>query len=153
MNAKKTLALATSATLLTLAGCYAVPVSPGGEVVIVQPAPAYPVAQPVRPAYVWPALLHARLYPSNGAATETGMLTGTVTNMQTGKGRFQLHYRDEVLVGEATRVAGYDRRGIANAWGTGGTYMSCDYQMNSPSQGTGECTLSNGAKYRVHVGS
>lgn len=40
-----------------------------------------------------PAALQARLYPANDVATKTGMLAGTVTNMMTGKGRFQLEYR------------------------------------------------------------
>ena len=48
----------------------------------IQPA-AEPVA-PMGPAA--PASLQARLYPSNEVATETGMLSGTVTNMMTGKG-------------------------------------------------------------------
>ena len=49
-------------------------------------------------------VLHARLYPDNDTATQTGMVSGTVTNMMTGKGRFQLNYKGEVLTGEATRV-------------------------------------------------
>jgi len=41
--------------------------------------------------------------------------------MMTGKGRFQLDYRGEILVGEATRAPGEDRAGIANAYGDRGT--------------------------------
>ena len=99
-----------------------------------------------------PTMLNARLYPANDLATQTGMMSGTVTNMMTGKGRFQLDYRGELLTGEATRVSGDERRGVANAYGTRGTYMSCDYKMNTPYQGAGSCTLSNGAKYEVHLG-
>lgn len=99
-----------------------------------------------------PAPLQARLYPSNDVATETGMLSGTVTNMMTGKGMFQLNYRGETLAGEATRVPGDDRRGIANAYGQRGTYMNCDYRMTTPYQGTGTCSMSNGAQYQVHIG-
>ena len=33
-----------------------------------------------------PKVLHARLYPENDVATQTGMVAGTVTNMMTGKG-------------------------------------------------------------------
>jgi hypothetical protein len=99
-----------------------------------------------------PAPLQARLYPSNEIATETGMLSGTVTNMMTGKGMFQLNYRGEVLSGEATRIPGDDRRGIANAYGQRGTYMTCDYRMTTPYQGTGTCNLSTGAQYQVHIG-
>ena len=45
------------------------------------------------------------------------------------------------------------RRGVASAYGPSGAYMSCEYQMNSPRQGAGVCTMSNGAKYQVHIGS
>jgi len=99
-----------------------------------------------------PAALQARLYPSNEVATETGLLSGTVTNMMTGKGVFQLNYRGEILSGEATRVPGDDRRGVANAYGQRGTYMNCEYRMTTPYQGTGSCRLSNGAQYQVHIG-
>ena len=99
-----------------------------------------------------PAALQARLYPANEIATETGLLSGSVTNMMTGKGMFQLNYRGEILTGEATRVPGDDRRGMASAYGQRGTFMSCEYRMTTPYQGTGTCTLSNGAQYQVHIG-
>jgi hypothetical protein len=110
---------------------------------IEMPAPAGPAA---------PAALQARLYPSNDIATQTGMLSGTVTNMMTGKGIFQLNYKGEILSGEATRVPGDDRRGVAHAYGQHGTYMSCDYRMTTQYQGTGTCSLSSGAQYQVHIG-
>ncbi len=99
-----------------------------------------------------PASLQARLYPANDVATETGLLSGTVTNMMTGRGVFQLSYRGDTLVGEATRVPGDDRRGVAHAYGQRGTYMTCDYRMTTPYMGTGTCSLSNGAQYQVHIG-
>jgi hypothetical protein len=108
------------------------------------------IAGPSGPAV--PASLQARLYPSNDVATETGMLAGTVTNMMTGKGFFQLNYKGDILSGEATRVPGDERRGVASAYGQRGTYMSCDYRMTTPYQGTGTCSLSNGAQYQVHIG-
>ena len=107
------------------------------------PPPAGPAA---------PASLQARLYPSNEVATETGMLSGSVTNMMTGKGFFQLNYKGEILSGEATRVPGDERRGMANAYGQRGTFMTCDYRMTTPYLGTGTCSLSNGAQYQVHIG-
>jgi hypothetical protein len=122
---------------------YAPPPSPYAPPVFEVPGPAGPAA---------PAALQARLYPSNEVATETGMLSGTVTNMMTGKGFFQLNYRGEILSGEATRVPGDDRRGLANAYGQHGTYMTCDYRMTTPYLGTGTCSLSNGAQYQVHIG-
>ena len=156
---------------LALSGCYVVPIAPDGTPVypaypinvpapLVMPAPAmttappsYPAAQPVLAAPAAPAMLQARLYPSNDAATRVGMLSGTVTNMMSGKGRFQLEYRGEVLVGEATRVPGDDRSGVANAYGDRGTYMNCTYRMTTPFQGTGTCNLSTGAQYQVHLGT
>lgn len=113
-------------------------------------APSFDVPGPTGPAA--PVGLQARLYPSNEVATETGMLSGTVTNMMTGKGFFQLNYRGEILSGEATRVPGDERRGLANAYGQRGTYMTCDYRMTTPYLGTGTCSLSNGAQYQVHIG-
>ena len=142
---------AGSLAAATLAGCYVVPVAPDGT-------PLHPAAVtvPVAPAPVYaapmPAVLQARLYPSNEAAAQTGMLSGTVTNMMTGKGRFQLNYQGEMLVGEATRVSGDDRAGVANAYGQRGTYMNCAYRMTTPYQGAGRCTMSTGASYQVHLG-
>ena len=94
-----------------------------------------------------PTTLYAHLYPANDRATATGMIAGTVTNMMTGKGRFQMEYKGEPLTGEATRVPGDDHRGVASAYGPHGTYMSCEYQMTSPYQGAGTRTISTGAKY------
>jgi hypothetical protein len=121
--------------------------------VAVSAASAHAPASPVLGAPAAPSVLQARLYPSNDAATRVGMLSGSVTNMMTGKGRFQLEYRGEVLVGEATRVPGDDRSGIANAYGDRGTYMNCTYRMTTPFQGTGTCNLSTGALYQVHLGT
>jgi len=149
-----------------LSGCYVVPIAPDGTPVY--PYPAYPInvpaplvvpgaaASPAPQALALPAtpsVLQARLYPSNDAATRVGMLSGTVTNMMTGKGRFQLEYRGEMLVGEATRTPGDERAGVANAYGDRGTYMNCTYRMTTPFQGTGSCNLSTGAQYQVHLGS
>lgn len=144
--------VAGSLAAVSLAGCYVVPVAPdgtplhGGAAVVVPVAPAPVYAPPM------PSVLQARLYPSNDLASQTGMLAGTVTNMMTGRGRFQLNVQGEVLVGEATRVQGDDHGGVANAYGARGMYMNCAYRMNTPYQGTGTCTLSTGATYQVHLG-
>ena len=124
---------------------------PGPQSAIYAPPPPSPeLAVPTGSAP--PAALQARLYPSNDVATQTGLLSGTVTNMMTGQGIFQLNYRGEILTGEATRVPGDDRRGVAHAYGQRGTYMTCDYRMTTPYLGTGSCSLSNGAQYQVHIG-
>jgi hypothetical protein len=159
MKVHKGLAVALSIPALALSGCYIIPVGPEGH-------PAWP------PGAVWgpgttastppakasnapapPATLQARLYPANDIATQTGMVTGSVTNMMSGKGRFLLDYKGELLSGEATRVSGDERKGVASAYSAAGSYMSCEYQMNSPYQGAGTCSFSNGARYRVHIGN
>jgi hypothetical protein len=100
-----------------------------------------------------PAVLNVKLYPANDLANQTGVLTGQVTNMMTGKGRFTFNYQGETLVGEATRVANDERRGVASAYGQRGTFARCEYQMSSPRMGAGTCSFSNGAEYQVHIGS
>jgi hypothetical protein len=160
MNISKRLAIAAVVPAFALSGCYVIPVNPDGS-------PAWP------PGAVWgpgvtpssrvtapapaqkptvPATLQARLYPANELATPTGIVSGTVTNMMSGKGRFVLDYRGELLSGEATRVSGEERKGVASAYGRGGAYMSCEYQMNTPYQGAGTCLFSDGARYQVHIG-
>lgn len=159
MKPSKKLTAALSLSALALAGCYVVPVvDPQGNVQYHHypvppagvPVGAHPVPYAAPPP---PVTLPARLYPENDLATQTGMIAGTVTNMRTGKGRFQLNYQGETLIGEATRHGGDERHGVASAYGSGGTFMQCEYRMNTPVQGAGTCTFSNGARYRVHIGS
>ena len=159
--------VAGSVAAVALTGCYVIPIasSDGTPVYAVAPVPAVVAPAPVYvppsaqarsnavPGAAAPSVLQARLYPANDAATQTGLLSGTVTNMMTGKGRFQLNYAGEMLTGEATRVSGDDRKGIASAYGASGAFMSCEYQMNTPLQGAGNCLFSNGAKYKVHIGN
>lgn len=161
------LGVALALPAIALSGCYIIPMAPDGTpiypaVAVGTPAPAIVVPAPAHaampspaaiPATPYPSVLTARLYPANDIAAQHGMIAGTVTNMMTGKGRFQMEFRGEVLVGEATRVNGDDRRGVASAYSPQGTYMSCDYRMTTPQQGTGTCTLSNGARYSVHLGT
>jgi hypothetical protein len=148
--------LVALATAASLSACYVVPVRGPDGVVVYEPYPLPPAGSPVLTPPPVPgtasAVLSARLYPANEQATQTGVITGAVTNMMTGKGRFTVNYRSEVLVGEATRVSNDDKRGVASAYGPQGTYMSCEYQMTTPYQGTGECTFSNGARYTLHLG-
>lgn len=140
----------------SLSACYVLPVAPESypyPYAAPQPAPA-PVQAPITgaPAGQGPITLQARLYPANEVAKQTGVIQGTVTNMMTGKGRFLLNYQGEMLSGEATRVEGDSRRGVASAFGSSGSYMSCEYQMRTPQQGAGTCLFSNGARYQVHIG-
>jgi hypothetical protein len=96
--------LALFALATALSGCYVVPVrGPDGTVMydhyplppVGAPMPmAVPAPGPGAPGQM-PAVLNARLYPSNEQAAQSGIVSGTVTNMMTGKGRFpgQLHGR------------------------------------------------------------
>lgn len=147
------LALAATLPALMLSGCYVVPVGPDGAPIYAVGVPAVtPHGAPVPPTPM-PMTLTVRAYPANDLAAQTGVLTGSVTNMMSGKGRFQFDFRGEILTGEATRVSGDERRGIASAFGSRGTSVRCEYQMNTPSQGAGSCTLSTGAQYTIHIGS
>lgn len=147
--------LMLSATVLS--ACYVVPErAPDGSVIYqhyplppLGPGPG-PTAGPRAGA---PASLPVRLYPSNEEAARIGVISGSVTNLMTGKGVFNVSYMGEVLTGEATRVSNEERRGVASAFSPRGMYMSCEYQMNTPYQGAGNCTFSNGASYRMHIGS
>ena len=165
MNDRKSWAAIVAVPVLSLAGCYVVPVvdpqgnlqyhhyplPPAGAPMTAHPytgIPPVPFAYP--PA---PVSIPARLYPANDLANQTGMISGTVTNLRTGKGRFQLQYQNEILTGEATRNGADEKHGVASAYGNGGTFMQCEYKMNSPVQGAGTCTFSTGARYRLHLGS
>jgi len=163
-RARKTAAaVALAVPTLALTGCYVTPVGQdtgGNPVYMYSPVPVVPAQNgmgrsypAVSPSGPMPVALPVKLYPSNDLANQTGVLTGEVTNMMTGKGRFQLNYQGETLSGEATRVEGDSRRGVASAYGSGGSYMSCEYQMRTPQQGAGTCQFSNGAKYQVHIGT
>ncbi len=44
------------------------------------------------------------------------------------------------------------RRGIANAYGAKGVNVQCEYLISGPTQGTGVCLFSDGAKYQMHFG-
>ena len=155
----KRLALALLVPAFALSACYVIPVGPEGEAVYALGVPYVPprgtTGAPAAPFPMgpMPAVLNVKLYPANDLANQTGVLTGQVTNLMTGKGRFTFNYQGETLVGEATRVANDERRGVASAYGQRGTFARCEYQMSSPRMGAGTCTFSNGAEYQVHIGS
>ena len=129
-----------------LTGCYVVPVQPGHPPVTsstVYVTPAMPVS----------TTFAARLYPANDAAKVYGMVGAVVTNDMNGRGTFTTTINGESFNGEATRIAGSPvREGVANGSGNRGSYISCRYQMNSSTLGTGQCKLSNGAQFTMHVG-
>jgi len=144
-----------------LTGCYVVPERTTDGRIIYQHYPLPPIGSTAPPltgsgalqsGAVSPTDLPVRLYPANDVAAGTGVVTGSVTNMMTGKGVFNVSYLGEVLTGEATRVSNEERRGVASAFSSKGMYMSCEYQMNTPYKGAGNCTFSNGAAYQMHIG-
>jgi hypothetical protein len=169
MSISKRVFVASSIAALALSGCMVIPLASDGTpiypTVAAYPYPAVTTVPYRAPLYApapsittasgapIPSVLQARLYPSNEIASRTGMLSGTVTNMMTGKGQFQLDLAGELLSGEATRVPGNDRAGVASAYGSRGTYMNCEYRMTTPYQGTGTCQISTGALYQVHIGA
>jgi hypothetical protein len=145
LSGRKALATAVlGASALT--GCYVVPIQPTHP----------PVSSST--VYVTPAMpasttFAARLYPANDAARVYGMVGAVVTNDMNGRGTFTTNINGESFNGEATRIAGSPvREGVANGSGSRGSYISCRYQMNSSTMGTGECKLSNGAQFTMHVG-
>ncbi len=131
------------ASAAALTGCYVVPIQPVGGY---PPAVHGPVAPPA------PVTFAARLYPANDAASGYGMVSAVVTNDLNGRGTFSTNIGGESFTGEATRVAGSSREGVANGAGNRGSYLSCRYTMNSATLGTGQCRLSNGAQFTMHVG-
>ena len=144
LGARMALAAAI-ASAAALTGCYVVPIQPQ------HPQPAAVYVTPLPPASV---TFTARLYPANDAASTYGMVGAVVTNDLNGRGTFTTNINGENFTGEATRTAGSSpREGVANGAGNRGSYISCRYQMNSSTLGTGQCKLSNGALFTMHVGS
>lgn len=151
---------------LTLGACYIVPIDQRGP----YPHPVATAESPLAPAQ--PTVYSARLYPLNDVAGKQGALTAMVTDGLNGHGNFTLNLGAEVLSGEASRVGGdhpgfgsvyrqvfgdgripsAGRRGVANAAGNRGSYISCEYVITSAASGTGACLFSNGAKYQLHFG-
>jgi hypothetical protein len=170
---------ACAAAIAGLSACYIVPIDPrtgqayppapyssreaGSVTVVTPPAPSAPPQ---------PGILSVRLYPLNPQANQGGLLTAVVVDNHTGRGSFSLAYLGDTLQGEATRVdANYaafgrlhnevlgsaarnfsGRRGIANAFGSKGVNVQCEYLISGPTLGTGVCLFSDGAKYQMHFG-
>ena len=142
-------AVGLAAVVASLTACYVVPVDPRTG----QPAGVPVAAAPVVVPPAGPATFPARLYPANELASAYGMVNATVTNDLHGRGTFNASINGEHFAGEATRKAGSSREGIANGAGNRGSYLSCQYTMNSPTLGTGSCRLNTGAVFTMHVGN
>lgn len=142
-------AVGLAALAAGLAGCYVVPIDPRTG----QPV-ATPSGPPVTaPAPTLPVTFPARLYPANELASGYGVINATVTNDLHGRGSFNANINGESFAGEATRKAGSAREGVANGAGNRGSYLSCQYTMNSATLGTGSCRLNGGAVFTMHIGN
>ena len=142
--------LGTVVATATLAGCYVVPINPQHG----HGAPVYSTPQPLPVPVPSSVTFAARLYPANEAAARYGMVSAVVTNDLNGRGVFTTNINGESFSGEATRLASStSREGVANGAGNRGSFINCRYQMNSSTLGTGQCTLSSGARFTMHVGS
>jgi len=143
------LSIGLATAVAALSGCYVVPMNPApGQPGYVAPS----VQAPVQVAPPAPVVFTARLYPANDQAVRHGMVGGVVTNDLNGRGTFNANIQGESFVGEATRKAGSSREGLASGAGNRGSYLSCQYTMNSATLGTGTCRLSDGAQFTMHVG-
>jgi hypothetical protein len=138
--------------LVGLVGCYVVPIEhsryPAGNPTNQPQQPQQP-QQSAPPSFVG---FPARLYPANDLAIPYGMVLAQVTSDLSGRGTFSTVISGESFSGEATRTSSGTRSGIANGAGNRGSYIACRYQMNSATLGTGQCKLSNGAEFNMHVG-
>jgi hypothetical protein len=144
---RPTLAASTCIAVLLsigLTGCYVIPLDQHARPSNVAFAPL-PVAPPL------PSQLLARLYPANDAASPYGVLVGQVVNTLNGRGTFTVNMGGEQFTGEATREGQTANHGNANAVGSRGGYMKCNYVMNTTSQGTGDCNFNNGARFTLHL--
>ncbi|HZX31467.1 MAG TPA: hypothetical protein VFF03_08960 [Rhodocyclaceae bacterium] len=164
--------LAAAGLALSLTGCYVVPIDARNPPPVIYPGATGGESIAVPPAQPQPLQLQARLYPINDVAGKMGVLTAQVTDGLNGHGSFSLTNGGETLQGEASRVGNdypgfgavyrqvygdgrspaVGRRGIANAAGNRGTYLSCEYVLTAAARGTGACLFSNGAKYQIHFG-
>ena len=174
---KRIHAVVTAVLGASLTACIVVPIDPrtgqpyplppaegSRSTVVMPPAPIVPAG---------PSVITARLYPLNEPANQGGLLNAVIVDSHTGRGTLTVSYRGDTLQGEASRVdnsyAAFGRvynevlgtaarptsghRGIVNAVGSRGVSAQCEYVMTSPSQGTGVCLFSDGAKYQIHFGA
>ncbi|HLO93811.1 MAG TPA: hypothetical protein VK195_05795 [Burkholderiaceae bacterium] len=139
-------ALPLAAALASLSACYVVPIDARHG----HPPPVPAQVSVTPPA---PVTFPVRLYPTNELAARYGVVIAAVTNDLHGKGVFTTNINGESFTGEATRNQDSRRTGLANGAGSRGAYLSCTYAMNSPTQGTGQCRLSDGAEFSMHMGN
>lgn len=137
--------LAAGAVGAVMSGCYVMPINqhPVGGGYTVQGTALVPVAA-VRAPFT------ARLYPANTAASRLGPASGMISNPEDGRGQFSFAVGGESFQGEATRAANA-RKGIANASGSRGGFVRCEYMMSNSAIGSGSCLFSGGARYDMHI--
>lgn len=143
--------LAIGAIAAALTGCYVVPVQSTSSTPYQYGAynngnagAAVVTMAPIRPVFT------ARLYPANETAAKLGQFSGIISNPERGHGEFTFAVGGEAFRGEATRAPN-STKGVANATGTRGAYVRCEYTMSSAELGSGSCNFSNGARFDMHV--
>lgn len=138
-------ALAIATGVAILPGCYVIPIG--------QYPANYPpaTAQVIVPAPL-PVTFSAWLYPANDLASAYGMINAVVTSDLHGRGSSNSTINGESFVGESTRQTSSSSDGLANGAGNRGSYINCQYTMDSATTSTGSCTLSHGAQFTMHVG-
>jgi hypothetical protein len=144
--------LLTSALALSLSACVLVPVDSHTGLPVQGHAPTTVIVQPPAASPASASVLTARLYPLNEPAQRAGMLSAVIVDHRTGRGTITLGYLGDTLQGEATRVDGSGRRGVANATGPRGVSAQCSYELSGAGMGTGSCSFTDGAQYRLHFG-
>ena len=130
---------------ISLSACYVVPIN---QQYPNSPFPAGSTA--IVPMAAVRAPFTARLYPANDSAARQGGASGLISNPEQGHGQFTFAVGGESYQGEATRSPN-STTGVANASGTRGGYVRCNYTMSSRELGAGTCTFSNGARYDMHI--
>ena len=147
--------VAALGTAAVATACVVVPVGPDGRPYSGYgnyPAGSTLAVAPLVPPAPSIAVMNARLYPANDLAQAGGMAVGQVTNFLDGKGAFTVTIGGEQFSGEATRAGRSSRDGVANAMGSRGGALSCNYVLNNATQGSGQCTVNSGARYQLHLG-
>ena len=137
--------LAAGVVGAALSGCYVMPINqhPVGGGYTAQGTAIVPMAA-IRAPFT------ARLYPSNAAASRIGQASGVISNPEDGRGQFSFALGGESFQGEATRAANA-KKGIANASGSRGGFVRCEYMMSNGAVGSGSCLFSGGARYDMHI--
>lgn len=147
MTTKNRITLATIlCSTLAFTGCYVVPIQPGKSM-------SYDDAKKhvARATGQATDYLSVRLYPTNERAETYGVSTASIVRQQNDYAVFTADIGGKSFSGEATRSATNHNKGTANGTSNDGRYLNCTYEMNTPQMGSGQCKLSDGATFSIHI--